>query len=214
MRDIIEKEYHRYDIQVVPFGIKLEDFHPKKHENKNFVVGTIKSIESHNGISCLLDAANILKIERKNNINFLIVGDGTLRAEMEKKTEKLNLCDNVKFVGFVDHAKVEKYYDKLSVFIAVSERESFGVSVLEAAAKGIPSITSNIGGLTEVNLHNKTGIVIRPNKPYELADAIQKLYENKKMRHDLGLNAKKRVIEKFNWEDNVSDMINIYKNFI
>ena len=60
------------------------------------------------------------------------------------------------------------YYNILSIFVAVSERESFGVSVLEAAACGVPSITSNVGGLIEVNLNNKTGLIISANDPIKL----------------------------------------------
>tara|TARA_A100001015_G_scaffold43434_1_gene47724 strand:+ start:1712 stop:2032 length:321 start_codon:yes stop_codon:yes gene_type:complete len=102
----------------------------------------------------------------------------------------------------------------LSVFIAVSRRESFGVSVLEAAAFEIPSITSNIGGLTEVNLHNKTGIVIEPDRPMQLAKSIIKLYEDNKLRNSLGSNARKMVIKNFKWDGSVRKMLKIYRNAI
>ena len=74
---------------------------------------------------------------------------------MKKKIIDYNLQNRIKLSGFVDHDKIVSKYNRLSIFVAVSLRESFGVSILEAAACSVPSITSNIGGLVEVNLDNK-----------------------------------------------------------
>ncbi len=212
MKKIIEKEYNRFDIRVISFGIDTRRFKPSKNKEDKFTVGTIKSIEEHNGIDCLLDAASLVKNKYKD-IKFLIVGKGSLKKDMQQKAADLQLQNNVKFTGFVPHENVVKYYNNLSIFVAVSRRESFGVSVLEAAACGIPSITSNIGGLNEVNVNNNTGIIINPDDPIKLADSIINLYENEKLRAMLGKNARERVIKKFDWNDNVNQMINIYKKY-
>ena len=104
------------------------------------------------------------------------------------------------------------YINKLSIFVAVSLRESFGVSILEAASCSVPSITSNIGGLIEVNLHTKTGRVIEPNNPEQLAREIIYFYENEEIRKKMGNIARRRVEKHFNWNDNVSQMLDIYKS--
>ena len=187
-------------------------FKPKKTKMNPFTVGTIKSIEIHNGIDCLIEAANILINHRNKDINFIIVGDGAIKREMEKKSEELKLENRVKFIGYISHEKVIEYYEKLSIFIAVSTRESFGVSVLEAAACGLPSITSNVGGLIEVNSNNKTGLVISANDPLSLADSIDALYTNETLRLKLGLNARRRVKSLFEWTKNVDQMIKIYED--
>ena len=172
MKDLIEKDYMRYDVNVVPFGIDLKIFKPNRNKNFKFTVGTIKSIENHNGLDCLIDAANIIINKYDLDIKFLIVGDGSLKNKMQDKAKNLKIEKNIEFVGSVKHEKVPKYYDLMSIFVAVSTRESFGVSVLEAAACEIPSITSNVGGLPEVNLHGKTGFVLNPNEPHRLAKSI------------------------------------------
>ena len=212
MKKIIEKEYKRYDVEVISFGIDLDLFKPSFNTHK-FNVGTIKSIEYHNGIDCLIDAAKLVIDDYKKNIFFHIIGEGSLKKEMQQKAMDLDIEDNIKFEGFVEHENVIKYYNNLSIFVAVSTRESFGVSILEAASCGIPSITSNIGGLTEVNIHNETGIVIDPNNPKKLAKSIVKLFEQKKLRLELGNNARKRVEKKFNWKNNVNEMIKLYKSY-
>tara|TARA_S200000501_G_scaffold372150_1_gene416609 strand:+ start:579 stop:1670 length:1092 start_codon:yes stop_codon:yes gene_type:complete len=214
MKKIATKNFSREDIDVIPFGVDLDLFSPKNLNKEKFIVGTIKSIENYNGIDCLIDAANIVINDFKKDISFIIVGNGSLKKDMEEKVKLLNLDDKIKFVGFVEHGFVRKYYDMLSIFVAVSTRESFGVSVLEAAALEIPSITSNIGGLTEVNLHNKTGIVIEPDRPLQLAKSIVKLYEDNGLRKNLGFNARKMVIKKFNWDESIKKMLKAYKNAI
>ena len=133
---------------------------------------------------------------------------------MQDKAKNLKIEKNIEFVGSVKHEKVPKYYDLMSIFVAVSTRESFGVSVLEAAACEIPSITSNVGGLPEVNLHGKTGFVLNPNEPHRLAKSILELYHNEKLRNTLGSNARLRVKDNFNWDRNVDQMIGIYSQFV
>ena len=133
---------------------------------------------------------------------------------MESRAIELKIEKMVKFLGYVNHEKVHKHFQNLSLFVAVSKRESFGVSILEAAACEVPSITSNIGGLPEVNIDKLTGIVIKPDNPIDLADSIIKLYENKDLRIKMGKAARERVIKKFNWKDNVNEMIKIYNSSI
>ena len=64
-----------------------------------------------------------------------------------------------------------------------------------------------------MNIHNETGIVINPDDPNKLAESIVKLYEEKELRSKLGENARKRVEKKFNWKNNVSEMIKVYKSY-
>tara|TARA_Y100000591_G_C21823755_1_gene695247 strand:- start:163 stop:1257 length:1095 start_codon:yes stop_codon:yes gene_type:complete len=213
MKKIIEEDYGRVDVEIISFGVDLKLFKPKLN-NLDFIVGTIKSIEDHNGIECLIDAAKIVIEEYKKDISFHIIGDGSLRSDLEKKAKHLNLENKIKFVGFVKHENVIKYFNELSIFIAVSERESFGVSILEAASCGIPSITSDVGGLVEVNVNNETGLIINPDDPRRLASSIVKLYDDRDLRLKLGKNARKRVEKKFNWEKNVNEMVKLYKTYL
>ena len=214
MKKIIATEYQRLDVDLIPFGIDTDLFKLNINSNNQFTIGTIKSIEEHNGIDCMLEAAKIIIHDFKKEVKVLIVGAGSLLKEMQQKTSELNLNDNVTFTGYIPHENVIKYYNKLSVFVAVSTRESFGVSILEAAAIGIPSITSGVGGLKEVNIEGKTGLIVSPNDPMKLAQAILLLYEDENFRRKLGNNARKRVVENYSWENNVNKMINLYNEYI
>ena len=211
MLDIVRSEYRRENLHLVPFGVDTDKFKPKLNINNFFLVGTVKSIEKHNGIDCLIDAANIIIHDyNEHKIRFKIVGNGSLLEKMKQKTENLQLENYVEFTGHVFFDKIIEYHQQLSLFVAMSTSESFGVAILEAAACGVPAITSDVGGLPEVNHDNKTGFIIKPNDPQSLADLIVKLYNNEKLRKDLGLNARDMVVEKYEWKNSVEKMINIY----
>ena len=130
---------------------------------------------------------------------------------MKQKTVDLDLQKYVKFEGHVSQDNIVEHHRKLSLFIAVSTRESFGVAVLEAAACGVPSITSNVGGLPEVNKHEHTGLIIKPNDPGKLAESIIRLYEDNNYRYQLSENARSWVVNNFDWDENLNKMINVYK---
>ena len=214
MKEIITVDFEKKDCHLIPFGVDTQKFIKKDKQLSFFTVGTIKSIEAHNGIYCFIDAASILVHENKlSNIKFLIVGEGSMLKKMKKKCNKLGLSNNFKFTGKVSHKNIEKYFQKLSVFIAVSTRESFGVSILEAASCGVPAITSDVGGLPEVNKNNYTGFVIPANNPQILSKKILKLYFNNNLREKMGFNARERVLNNFDWDENVKKMIHLYKSY-
>ncbi len=211
MGNIVSRQYGNPDVEIIPFGVNPHIFIPVKGNSDNFIVGTIKSIEKHNGIDCLLEAVKIIiDVYKINNIQFLIVGDGTQLEKMKLKSSELNIDKYVKFTGYISPEIVVEYYQKMSIFVAVSTKESFGVSILEAAACEVPAITSDVGGLPEVNKHNVSGLVIPPEEPGELALSIKKMYNNNDLRNTMGKNARQRVKQEFNWKSNVQKMISVY----
>lgn len=215
MGDILSREYGNSEFEIIPFGINHNIFKPGNRNQSQLIAGTIKSIEKHNGIDCLLDAVKIIIDNYKmKNIQFLIVGDGSQLEEMKIKSSELYLDKYVNFTGFISPESVVEYYQKMSIFIAMSTRESFGVSILEAAACEVPAITSNVGGLPEVNKHNETGLVISPEAPRELARAIKKLVNDNSLRERMGKKARQRVIQEFNWETNIQKMISVYNDIV
>jgi L-malate glycosyltransferase len=214
MREIIINDYKRDKCYLTPFGVDIDKFIPSEINQEIFTVGTIKSIESHNGIDVIIDAAKILVHDMNlSDIQFLIVGKGNLLEKMKEKCKKYSLDKNITFTGHILHKEIVKYFQKLSIFIAVSTQESFGVSILEAASCGIPAITSNVGGLPEVNKNLKTGYIIEANNEKMLSEKIIKLYYNDKLRKEMGKKARKTVIEKFDWNQNLEKMITIYSKY-
>ena len=97
------------------------------------------------------------KVRQKIPGKMLLVGDGPERTSIERMCRKLGACEDIRFVG-----KVEAVEDLLPLadgFLMPSEKESFGLAALEAMACEVPVISSNAGGLPELNLHGKTGFL-------------------------------------------------------
>lgn len=95
------------------------------------------------------------KVNEKISSRLILVGDGPERYHLEEMCRELNLCDRVHFVGKIrDTSHVLEFAD---LFLLPSETESFGLAALEAMVMGVPVISSNTGGIPEVNVQGVTG---------------------------------------------------------
>jgi L-malate glycosyltransferase len=116
----------------------------------------------------LLHASNFRKIKRVPDVvqifaevqktvpsKLLFVGDGPERPEVESLSRELGICDDIRFVG--KQEQMEEILAISDLFLLTSEYESFGLAALEAMAAGVPVISTNAGGLPEINIDGKTG---------------------------------------------------------
>ena len=87
----------------------------------------------------------------------LLVGDGPERDKMERLCRELGTCEDVRFLGKLE--AVEEVLSVADLFIMPSEKESFGLAALEAMACQVPILTSNVGGIPELNIDGKTGFL-------------------------------------------------------
>jgi len=214
------KKYTMRDIQVIPFGIDSEIFKPmeiKSHFNENdLVIGTIKSIEKKYGTEYLVRA---FKKVKENNpdvpLKLIIVGRGSLTNYIKQLAKDLGIESDVQITGLVSYDKIPDYHRMLDIYIAVSteDSESFGVAILEASACEIPVIVSNVGGLPEVVENNETGFVI-PHSNVDLLVAKIELLFDENLRTKFGKAGRERVIKHFNWNDNLEQMVNNYKEIL
>ena len=209
------------EIAITPFGIDLTVFRPEKDSNKDedsLTIGMIKTMEKHYGPQYLLEAISILlkKLADENSsfvnkINVLMVGRGSQIGELESLASNLGIRDAVTFTGEIAHAMVPEYLNKLDIYCAPSEMESFGVAVIEASACEIPVIVSNVGGLPEVVIDNETGYIVKPKSPEEIAEKLYVLVNDPELRKNLGESGRRFVKTNYDWENNVSTMMDIYK---
>ncbi|MFA5455711.1 MAG: glycosyltransferase [Sulfurimonas sp.] len=210
------KLYTNKDIEVTPFGIDMEQFRPTEvkslFDKDDIVVGTVKTLEDKYGIEYLIKAFKIVSDKYPNlPLKLLIVGGGSLESNLKSLVKELNIEDKTVFTGKVPFSDVPKYHNMLSVFVSVSNSESFGVAIIEASSCGKPVVVSNVGGLPEVVDDGVSGFVVEPRNPQQTADAIEKLILDEKLRITIGSNGRARVDKLYNWEDNLQQMIKIYE---
>src|SRR5690606_21009633 len=211
-------KYTKKHIQITPFGIDLDVFkaYPPKHE-KVFTIGTVKTLEEKYGIGYLIDAFDIFRKKYPSKpFRLLIVGGGSLEDDLKIKANKLGISHLCEFTGPVPYASVPDYHNQLDVNLCLSivDSESFGVSAIEASASEKPVIVSNVGGLPEVIVDEVTGIVIPPKNAEKAAAAIERLYLDQDLRNRLGKAGRERVQRLYDWENNLRQMVEIYKEML
>ena len=143
----------------------------KKYNTTNIIfVGRLSYVK---GIDILIKAFK--EVSQKNNNMFLtIVGDGEEKERLVNLTKELNVSDKIKFVG--RQPNVIEWLDNADIFVYPSIwEEGFGISVVEAMARGCIPIVSNGGGLTEIVEDDKNGIIFTKKENKELACAIEKI---------------------------------------
>ncbi len=218
--NIMALEINKYTdkpVIVTPFGIDTNIFNSMKGDSlfkeNDIVIGTVKTLDEKYGIVYLIKAFKILVDKYpKLPLKLLIVGKGSQENSLKDLVSKLDISDKTIFTGGVDYADVPKYHNMLSVSVSVSNSESFGVAIIEASACEKPVIVSNAGGLPEVVQDGVTGIIVPPRDEVNTAKAIERLIFDKKLLSEMGKQGRQRVIKYYNWDNNIKQMINIYKD--
>lgn len=166
--DFLKADTYRHfhinrEIDVIPNFVDLNRF---SHRAKSH----FKMAIAPNGERIVTHISNFRKVKRVDHVirvfagiraqlpaRLLLVGDGPERQKAENLCRELDLCDEVRFLG--KQEAVEELLSISDLFLMPSETESFGLAALEAMACQVPVVSSDAGGLTEVNLHGKTGYV-------------------------------------------------------
>ncbi len=170
--------YNCYDEEI--FNIK-KDYKLKIQKTSlinEIVLCMVARLEIHKDQESLIKAIKVLK-EEKFKIKLFLIGDGSLRGYLEKLTEKLNLKNEVFFVGAINN--VSKRLDDMDIFVfSTTKDEGFGIALVEAMGKGIPIIASNVGACSEVLLNGQCGLLFDPKSPFSIAKSIEKVLNNPK----------------------------------
>jgi len=200
-------------ISIIPFGINIPDaIIDKNHDNMIRLV-FIKVHREIYGPDILLLA--LKKVIAKNpQVHLTLAGEGELTDKLRRMTKELNLEKHVDFCGFIDNQKIFHFLSKFDIMVMPSLQESFGVAVLEASAVGLPVIAGDVGGVPEVLMSEKTGILVPPGDVEALSRAIIRLAENADLRKRMGLAGRKFVDENYRWDKCLDMMADMYERII
>ena len=213
------KEYIRkiadVAVTVIPFGVDIEKYRSyevqRPYNDKAIVISSIKSLEKIYAIDIIIKAFSLLTKRCKGyELKLMIVGSGSERNNLEQLCKEENIMQHVDFVGRINFENIPDYFNMSDILVNISTYESFGVSVIEAMACEKPVVVSNVGGLKEIVEENKNGFFVPVNDIEKTVFAIEKLVLNKELRKQFGIDGRQRVIEKYNWQDNLNHMAKIY----
>ena len=129
-------------------------------------------------------------------------------SHLKEQISRLNLTDSVVFCGGVSREDLARRYREADVFVFPSVwNELFGMPTVEAMSSGVPVVASRIAGLPEVVEDGKSGLLVPPDNPSALADAIICLLEDEKLRRSMGQSGRKRVLQNFTWDRIAEDLL-------
>jgi len=214
-RETCERFEIKTDIEVIPNFIDLERF--QKSNKSHF-----KRAICPDGEKVVVHVSNFRKVKRvpevvtvfdrilKHGIpaKLLLVGDGPERQRTEQQCRDLGICDHVRFLGKLD--QVEEVLSIADLFLIPSGSETFGLAALEAMSCSVPVISSNIGGLPEVNVQGETGFLCDLDDIDCMAENAVEILTNPELHDRMSKNARKRA-ELFNQDLVVNQYEEYYK---
>jgi glycosyltransferase involved in cell wall biosynthesis len=173
-----------------------------EYGKKHFTVGYVGRLEKVKGIEYLIKAVDLLK-EKIPEIDLVVVGEGSQKAELAWLAEQMGLRGKVKFVGYKDD--YIGWLKDFGVFVLPSVKESLGIILLEAMACGCPVVAAKVGGVVEVVEHEKNGLLVEPKNPTAIADAVLRIYHDRALADRLKEAAAVKVKQNFSLVEMLSE---------
>jgi glycogen synthase len=206
--DEIERAYgfafNRISTVVIPNGILWKPLLPVKRGSGSVEILFVGRLEKRKGIDILLSAIPLVTSVFKN-VNFTLVGEDSLRdsSGMTFKDRFLqvnsgNPCiRQTVFAGRISDEALRDAYASCDIFVAPSLFESYGLVFVEAMREGKPVVGCDVGGVPEVVSDGVNGILVKPDDPRALADALIRLVEDRILRSKMGETGRRMFEERF-----------------
>lgn len=205
--------------RIIPFGIDLEEFRltseiaKKAQEIKEKYKGPlllfVGRLVSYKGLRYLIEAMKEIEAQ------LLIIGKGPLENRLKRLAKRLGIGNKIIWIEEVNREDLVAHYHAchLLVLPSISNNEAFGIVQLEAFACRKPVVSTNLPtGVTFVNLHQKTGLIVPPKDSEALSQAINSLLKSPNLREQYGRYARERAEKEFTQELMAQRVLKLYQN--
>lgn len=200
--------------KIVPLGEYFMDSSlfkiRKKMGERGNIVGYAGRLSREEGVLQFAKAIPFI-LSQKDDLRFLIVGNGPLMADMKEELEKNECIDKVDFTGWVPYEKIPDYFNEMRIHVLPSYTEAFGGTAIEAMACGAISVANSVGGISDIIIHGKTGFLAESNNVDSFVHYVKLLLNDEDSSRELGRNAYEHTKEKFNWNVITKEYENIYE---
>ncbi len=192
---------------VIRMGVELEEVTvPQKDTTRPYIICPA-SLIPRKGLKYLIEAASRLKTK---GVKFKIgiAGRGEQRGELEALVAEKGLGEQLEFLGQVAHEKlIERYRaGEVDIIVMPSLHEGISVAIIEAMSYGIPAVTTSVGGMPEL-LSDGRGLLVPPEEPEPLADALERFICHPEMRKAIGQKGRAHVFEEYAIETTVARIV-------
>lgn len=177
------------------------------------VVGKIARLFPLKGHEQLLQAAPAI-VARHPNVRFLLVGDGVLQAELQRRVADLGIQDNFVFAGLIPRERIPRMLAAMDVLVHTSLREGLARVLPQALAMGKPCVAYALDGSPEVVIPGETGFLVQPEDHRGLAEAVAQLLGDPALRARMGAAGRRRVDPAFRAETMVEQTAEVYHRLL
>ncbi len=170
---------------------------------------SISLLYPHKNYPTLIKAFSIMKKRYKCPHKLVIIGDCPNRGylnEMKNLVRELHLEGDIIFISSVSHSETIKWYRFADAYILPSFYETFGLTIIEAMACGVPVLTSNTSAMPEIG--GEAALYFNPNNPQDIANKTWEVLSNKELREKMMRLGTERAC-KFTWEDTAKKTLKV-----
>ncbi|MBN2168228.1 MAG: glycosyltransferase family 4 protein [Actinobacteria bacterium] len=221
MADQVEKifELPNDKIDIIPNGIDTSSFkhevnidlHKRKYvppgDKLVFFVGRLVY---EKGIQTVIEAMPVI-LKKVPNVTFVVAGTGPHMNQLHAMTHELGLDKKVKFTGYIDNDTLSAFYRYADLTVVPSLYEPFGMVVLESMAMDTPTIVADTGGLSEIVIHEETGLKFRAGDPKSLAEAMLRVLTDEKLARRITTDARRYMGDRYSWKTIADRTIEVYE---
>ena len=208
-------------IAVIENGVNAEnfqndcepEFRDKYASPAEDIIFYIGRLVREKGVQVLIQA--MPKILQDNpDTKLVVAGKGGFLDNLKSQAKFLGIEDRIYFTGFVSDEERNKLYQAADLAVFPSFYEPFGIVALEGMTTGTPVVVSDVGGMGDFVENGVTGLKVPPNNPYQLAEAVQYILNNRKAAAGMAERAINLVEEEFNWKKIAEKTIKVYQEIL
>jgi glycosyltransferase involved in cell wall biosynthesis len=211
----IARPIHRDKVVVVRNGLNASSFKPRGVEPNGVpLLLSVGRLVEKKGHDTMLEAGVLLR-DRGLAFRIEVIGEGPLRVQLEETIRRLGLNGQVALLGSRDHGEVRAAYDRAHVFVlpcrqtSVGDRDGLPVAIVEAMAVGVPVVSTPVAGIPELVRDDISGILVPPDDPARLADAVERVLSDAALRSRL-IAGGRAVASRYNLPESVTRLRRLF----
>lgn len=177
----------------------------------SLIIGMVAQFIERKGHKYMVDAFKAIK-EAYPNAFLIFFGQGPLEQNIKSLVQQKGLEDNVIFAGF--RKDLARLLPCLDLLVHPALMEGLGVSLIQAAASGVPIVATKVGGIPEIVHHERNGLLVPPRDSKSLTEAVKHLLGDNRLRNRLGTEGRRLAQNEFSIDNMVEGNLNIYKQLL
>lgn len=210
-REVCKRAYHvpRRRLHMIYNGVDTVRFAPSDRAGSvPLTIGFCGVFRVEKQVPSLLEAVAALRAGGAR-ASLLLVGDGPTRRDCQAASQALGLADCVEWAG--SQRDVRPWLSRMDIFVLPSSQEAMPVALIEAMAMGLPVVASAVGGVPEIVLQGRSGLLFEPGNSGQLAAHLGRLTREPRLRAELGAQARRTVVERFSIDRMMLEYAGLYR---